>query len=119
VAGIDRTYWDPIRMGLEEYLTVTVLDRRVRGDGGDTLPHSIQREFEHIAAVGDKLNRPVDVLGNYIGTSCCLEAFHLTENLRRIVLDELLIYTTIDIQYPVDALTTYNAYLYEEGNERR
>ena len=105
------------RRELESYFTVTVLDRRGRGESGDTLPYSIQREFEDVAAAVDMFGRPVDVLGHSYYALCSLEASLLTDNVRRMVLYEPPIYTTIDIPYPPDALDRYNAYLREGRNE--
>ncbi len=115
--GIDHTYWDPIRPELERYFTVTVLDRRGRGESGDTAPYSIQREFEDVAAAVESLGGPVDILGHSYGALCSLEAALLTENIRRMVSYEPPIYTSIDIPYPPDALDTYNEYLKAGRNE--
>lgn len=115
--GIDHTYWDPIMPGLERHFTVAVLDRRGRGESGDTPPYSIQREFEDIAAVVDMLDGPVDLLGHSYGALCSLEASLLTENVRRMILYEPPIYTSINIPYPPDALDVYNKYLREGRNE--
>lgn len=112
--GIDRTYWEPVRPELERDFTVTVMDRRGRGESGDTLPYSIQREFEDVAAVVDHLGGPVYLLGHSYGALCSLEASLLTDRIRRMVLYEPPIYAHIDIPYPPDAPDRYKAYI-EEG----
>lgn len=115
--GIDRTYWEPVRTKLERCFTVTVMDRRGRGESGETLPYSIQREFEDVAAVVDHLGGPVNVLGHSYGALCSLEASLLTDRIRRMVLYEPPIYAHIDIPYPPDAPDKYYSYLEEGRNE--
>lgn len=114
---IDHTYWEPVRAEIENHFSVTILDRRGRGDSGDTLPYSIQREFEDVAATVENMGGPVDVLCHSYGALCSLEAGLLTDNIRRIVLYQPPIYTYIGILYPHDALDRYNAYLEEGRNE--
>jgi len=66
-----------------------VIDRRGRGASGDTIPYSIEREFEDIAAVADTLaaeaGRPVPVLGHSYGGRCALGAALLTEAIDRVI----------------------------------
>ncbi|OGO53466.1 MAG: hypothetical protein A2V84_08535 [Chloroflexi bacterium RBG_16_70_13] len=65
------------------------IDRRGRGASGDTLPYSIEREFEDVAAVAGSLaaeaGGPVDVVGHSYGGRCALGAALLTPSMRRIV----------------------------------
>lgn len=45
--------WRFVLPTLERYFTVYAMDRRGRGESGDSLPYAIQREFEDIAALVD------------------------------------------------------------------
>lgn len=118
-SGIDHTYWETVTAELERHFTVFAVDRRGRSQSGDTEPYSIQREFEDIATLIDSISGPVDVVGHSYGALCSLEAALLTENIRRLVLYEPPIYTTIDIPYPADAPELFNTYIktgdYEEA----
>ena len=48
---MDRTSNAGLAAELANHLTVYNVDRRGRGDSGDTLPYALQREIEDIAAV--------------------------------------------------------------------
>lgn len=69
--------------------TVHAMDRRGRGASGDTLPYSIEREFEDVAAVADALANdqggPIDVVGHSYGGRAALGAALLTEAIGRVV----------------------------------
>jgi pimeloyl-ACP methyl ester carboxylesterase len=68
---------------------VYAMDRRGRGDSGDTLPYSIEREFEDVAAVAEALaadrGRPVDLIGHSYGGRTALGAAIVSGGVRRIV----------------------------------
>lgn len=65
------------------------LDRRGREASGDTDDYDLEREFEDVAAVADRLaiatGRPVDILGHSYGGRCAMGAAQLTPSIRRIV----------------------------------
>jgi pimeloyl-ACP methyl ester carboxylesterase len=65
------------------------IDRRGRGDSGDTLPYAIERELEDVTAVAQALaaeaGGPVDVVGHSFGGRCALGASLRTGAIRRIV----------------------------------
>jgi pimeloyl-ACP methyl ester carboxylesterase len=71
---------------------VISIDRRGRGASGDRQPYAIEREYEDVAAVVDRLaaetGAPVDVVGHSFGGRCGLGAALLTSNLRRLVVYE-------------------------------
>jgi pimeloyl-ACP methyl ester carboxylesterase len=79
---------------------VYTVDRRGRGESGDTEPYAIEREYEDIAAVIDSIDNPVHVLGHSYGALCSLEAALLTENIRKLILYEPYIPTGIDAYPP-------------------
>lgn len=107
--GIDHTYWDPIASTLEQYFTVYAVDRRGRGQSGDTEPYAIQREFEDVSSFIDDIPEEVFLLGHSYGALCSLEAALLTKNISKLVLNEPPMYTTADITYPAEARERYLA----------
>jgi pimeloyl-ACP methyl ester carboxylesterase len=68
---------------------IHAIDRRGRGASGDTLPYSIEREYEDVAGVAEMLaaetGEPVDVLGHSYGGRTALGAALLTPRIRRVV----------------------------------
>ncbi len=110
-SGIDHTYWEPVTAKLERYFTVYAVDRRGRGESGDKEPYNIQGEFEDVAVVIDSIQGPVDVVGHSYGALCALEAALLTKNIRKLVLYEPPIYTTVEIPYPPDAPERFDSYI--------
>lgn len=77
--------WFPILRALEKQFTVYAIDRRGRGESGDSESYALEREFEDIAAVVDSIGDKVNVLGHSFGALCVLEAARLTPNIRRVV----------------------------------
>lgn len=96
---------------LETYFTVYAIDRRGRGQSGDTQPYAIVREFEDTAAMIDALSGPVYVIGHSYGALCSLEAALLTKNIHKLILYEPPVYTTIKFSYPPDAFETFDTYI--------
>jgi len=111
----DHTRWDPLLPKLEQYFTVYAVDRRGRGQSGDTEPYAIQREFEDVAAVIDSIPGTAGLLGHSYGALCSLEAALLTTHLHKLALYEPPIYTRIKQSYPQDTLDRINAHL-KAGN---
>jgi pimeloyl-ACP methyl ester carboxylesterase len=75
---------------LEEQFNLYAVDRRGRGESGDTDPYAIEREFEDLAAVIDAIGEPAHLLGHSFGGLCALEAALRTPNIRKLVLYEPL-----------------------------
>jgi pimeloyl-ACP methyl ester carboxylesterase len=109
--GVDHTYWDPVIPKLARAFTVYAIDRRGRGQSGDTLPYAIEHEFDDVAAVVDSIPGAVNVIGHSYGALCSLEAALLTTGIRKLVLYEPPLYTTIEVSYPPDTLEKYDALL--------
>lgn len=82
------TRWAPVLPALEERFAVYAIDRRGRGESGDSPTYAIEREFEDVAAVVDAIGEPAHLLGHSFGGILALEAALLTENIRRLVLYE-------------------------------
>jgi pimeloyl-ACP methyl ester carboxylesterase/GNAT superfamily N-acetyltransferase len=85
----DHTTFRVVGPILAERFTIHAIDRRGRGASGDTLPYSIEREFEDVAAVASRLaaeaGGPADVVGHSYGGRCALGAARLTADIRRVV----------------------------------
>ena len=84
----DHTRWGPVLAALEEYFTVYAIDRRGRGESGDTGEYALEREFEDVAAIVESIDGPVTLLGHSYGALVSLEAALRTDHLRTLVLYE-------------------------------
>lgn len=84
----DHTRWASVLLMLEQKFTVYAVDRRGRGQSGDSATYSLEREYEDIAAVVSSILEPVNLLGHSYGALICLEAALLVTNLNKLVLYE-------------------------------
>jgi pimeloyl-ACP methyl ester carboxylesterase len=109
--GVDHTYWDPLIPDLAQTFTVYAMDRRGRGESGDTLPYAIQHEFDDVVAVVDSIAGEVHVLGHSYGALCSMEAALRTPRIDRMMLYEPPMYTTVEVSYPADILDRFDAFL--------
>ena len=74
---------------LTDRFTVYAVDRRGRGESGDSANgYAIEQEFADIASLLDSLEEPADLLGHSYGATVSLGAAALARNLRRLVLYE-------------------------------
>ena len=85
----DHTTFRVLGPRLEGEFTIHAIDRRGRGASGDTLPYSIEREFEDVAAVASILaaesGAPVPVFGHSYGGRCALGAARFTDDIERVI----------------------------------
>ena len=81
----DRTRWQTVLPALEQTFTVYAVDRRGRGQSGDSADYSLEREYEDIAAVADSIREQVNLLGHSYGALISLEAALRVTNLNRLV----------------------------------
>jgi pimeloyl-ACP methyl ester carboxylesterase len=85
----DHTTFRVLGPRLEDSFTVQAMDRRGRGASGDTLPYSIEREFEDVAVVAEQLasdsGGPIAVLGHSYGGRCALGAALWTDAIDRVI----------------------------------
>ena len=85
----DHTTFRTVGPMLGTTYDVYAMDRRGRGESGDTLPYSIVREFEDVLAATDALARergvPLDVVGHSYGGRTSLGAALLTNSIARVV----------------------------------
>ncbi|MCC5929860.1 MAG: alpha/beta hydrolase [Cyclobacteriaceae bacterium] len=77
---------------LPQYLTnhfmVYTYDRRGRGESGNTLPFSLEREFEDLQAVIDETSGDAFVYGISSGAALALEAVKYGVNIKKLVVFE-------------------------------
>ncbi len=97
---IDHTQWTKLIPKLSQHFTVYALDRRGRGQSGDTQPYSLSREFEDIVALIESIPEKVNLLGHSYGALCSLETALLTTHINKLVLYEPPIYVTFKFSYP-------------------
>ena len=89
-AAADHTTWRVLGPRLGAARDVWAMDRRGRGDSGDTLPYAIEREFEDVAAVAEAVaaergTPAIDVVGHSYGGRCALGAALRSEVVGRVV----------------------------------
>jgi pimeloyl-ACP methyl ester carboxylesterase len=69
-----RSATEPLARALAPRFTVLNYDRRGRGDSGDTLPYSVQREIEDIAALIAMAGGSASLFGHSSGATLALHA---------------------------------------------
>jgi len=106
----DHTRWASVLPMLEQKFTVYAVDRRGRGQSGDSAVYSIEREYEDIAAVVGSIREPVNLLGHSYGALCSLEAALRVTNLNKLILYEPAISVGVPL-YPPDARAKIQALL--------
>ena len=88
----DHTAFRTVDPLLGERFAVHAVDRRGRGASGDGPAYAIEREFEDVAAVADRLadesGRPIGVVGHSFGGRCGLGAAVRTRSIGRLVVYE-------------------------------
>ena len=86
--GVVAKSWMRVLPALARNFTVYAIDRRGRGESGDTEPYTIEREYEDIAAVVDSIDQPVNLMGHSSGGLYALEGALLVNNVRKLLLYE-------------------------------
>jgi pimeloyl-ACP methyl ester carboxylesterase len=69
-----RTTTEPVAVALQDRFTVLNVDRRGRGDSGDTAPYAVQREIEDLDAVIAEAGGSAAVFGYSSGATLALRA---------------------------------------------
>ena len=69
-----RTTTEPLAAALQDRFTVLNVDRRGRGDSGDTAPYAVQREIEDLDAVIGEAGGSATVFGYSSGATLALRA---------------------------------------------
>jgi pimeloyl-ACP methyl ester carboxylesterase len=86
----EHTVWNRLLPYLKNHFTVSVIERRGRGESGesDNRDYALQREAEDVAAVVEAIGGSVDVLAHSYGSVVALEAARLTDRIGRLLLYE-------------------------------
>ena len=84
----DRTRWTPMFPLLSSRFTTCAMDRRGRGDSGDSTEYSLLKEAQDVAAVVNARSGPVFVFGHSFGAVAALEAKFLTDRIAGLMLYE-------------------------------
>src|SRR5829696_499132 len=69
-----RRAWAAVAALLEGTYSCWLMDRRGKGDSGDTAPYGFEREYEDVMAAADSFDAPVAVAGHSTGAVCALGA---------------------------------------------
>jgi pimeloyl-ACP methyl ester carboxylesterase len=96
----DHRSWSAVAPLLEPHFTLYAMDRRGRGESGDTADYGLEREVADIIAVIEAIGQPVNVLGHSYGALCCLEAALQTDAIARLILYEPGLATGIELYPP-------------------
>jgi pimeloyl-ACP methyl ester carboxylesterase len=84
----NRTNLELVRPFLQADLTVVTVDRRGRGDSGDSPDYTIEREYEDVVAVTNALDPPRLLYGHSFGAICALGAAMQSDSISGLVLYE-------------------------------
>jgi len=86
----DHGRWEiaGVRAALAEETTVYAIDRRGRGESGDSPEYSLETEVADVVAVVESIGDPVTLLGHSYGANIALEASLRTDGIARLVLYE-------------------------------
>lgn len=85
---VNRSRWGGVIDTLQRNFTVYLMDRRGRGDSGDALAYTIEREFEDVEAVLSAIGGEVSVLGHSYGAICSLHAARFSKQINKLVIYE-------------------------------
>jgi pimeloyl-ACP methyl ester carboxylesterase len=107
----NHTRWKSILPRLEDHFTITVIDRRGRGESGDSPDYAIEREFEDVAAILKALDPPVLLFGHSYGAICALEAAGRSDRLAGLILYEPPIVEEGETVYSQEQLARLEALL--------
>lgn len=69
-----RSAWARVAAHLDGQYSCWLMDRRGKGDSGDTPPYALEREYEDVAAAVASLDGPVTLAGHSSGAICALGA---------------------------------------------
>jgi pimeloyl-ACP methyl ester carboxylesterase len=96
----DHRSWTEVTPRFEAHFTVYAMDRRGRGDSGDSPDYHLGREVEDIVAMVEAIGGPVSLLGHSYGALCSLEAVLMTDRIDRLILYEPGVATGIPLYPP-------------------
>lgn len=78
----------PLAEKLKDRFTIVLYDRRGRGESGDTLPYSVEREVEDLEALLQAVGGSAYVYGCSSGGALALEAANRIEGIKKLIIYE-------------------------------
>lgn len=85
----ERKRWQPVLPAFERHFTVYAIDRRGRGDSGDSEDYALEREIDDVAAVIEAIDsEALNVVAHSFGALVTLEAVRRTNRVRKLVVYE-------------------------------
>jgi alpha-beta hydrolase superfamily lysophospholipase len=69
-----RARWADVARKLDGHLSCWLMDRRGKGESGDTEPYSFAREYDDLSAVAAAIGGPVVLAAHSSGATCALGA---------------------------------------------
>ncbi|MBP1954535.1 pimeloyl-ACP methyl ester carboxylesterase [Halarchaeum rubridurum] len=115
-----RVDWREVAPALAESFTLSLVERRGRGESGDAASYAIEHEYADVAAVVEHAaaevdpDTPVSLLGHSYGAICALHAVRETDAVDRLVLYEPPLG---DVPEPEGAAADIERLLREEGRD--
>ena len=108
-----------VSKALEDEYTVYIYDRRGRGESGDTLPYSAQREIEDLAAVIEATGGTPFVMGQSSGAGLALLAAASGVKMKKLACYEAPYVGLKTVKgHKPDHMATLNRYLAEGNREK-
>lgn len=102
---------------LSKHFTVYSYDRRGRGESGDTLPYTIEKEFQDLEAIIEIAGGTANVYGISSGAALALEAANKGTKIKKLALYEAPYITDSSRKpFPNDYLETLIAYVQQGKN---
>ena len=86
--GDDHRRFNRVRDALGEKFTLYLVNRRGRGESGDTDGYSFGLDIDDIGCVLKAIDGPVNLFGHSAGAVCALEACQRSDNVQRLMLYE-------------------------------
>lgn len=87
-SGVDSEIWQLHLDRLAKYFTVYWYDRRGRGESGDSVHYSLEREADDLLALVDQTEEPVSVFGHSTGANVAYEGAKRSSQVTNLVLWE-------------------------------
>jgi pimeloyl-ACP methyl ester carboxylesterase len=86
--GDDQRRFNRVKEPLGAHFTVHVMDRRGRGESGDTEDFEVAYDVRDIIAILGQFDHPVHVLAHSYGARCAMEAALEVDNIAKLLLYE-------------------------------
>lgn len=115
--GVRRTIWSPLAAQLSEHSLLAV-DRRGRGDSGDTTPYEFEREIEDVRALVETCDREPVLFGSSFGGLLAMAAATAVDIRQLVLYEPPLPRLTLDAdQRPEQSLADQTAELIAAGDD--